>query len=328
MNSLNKKAQLDREEQRIHDAFSQISVDTDSLKRRMQNMNANQKRVVKRRARLSVAIAAMFILVIISGTVYAASGGLDHFISRFNPAFGALAIPPEVPAYAEDQGIRIEVIGAQQISNVVLAYLTIQDITGENRLTQYIFPDLEIYMDGQVVSTGGMSSRRLHFDRSTNTAYFEIKVLGDIGIPRLDNLEIGIDHINGNQFSGQLQRIVEGEWRIQVNTSEADNQTLIWTDIPAGDLHLDYISLSSLGIQVTGTHQWVTDPDAENFVRGWGDFQVEIELENRRRNIRPSGSGGGVGPDDFDFFFFVDAPVDMDAVSAVIVNGVRIPVAE
>lgn len=318
-------------------------------------MDMRQKRglkTAKRRARLSVAAAAILIFVAISGTVYAASGGLDQFLSRFNPAFGALAIPPVEPAYAEDQGIRIEIVGAQQINNVVLSYMTMQDTTGENRLSEYTWADLEIYMDGQVVSTGGMSTRRLHFDKATNTVYFEIRILGEIGIPRMELLEIGIHHINCNQSSrhvrrfpeaegtvetgtvyietieasGQVQRAVEGEWRIQVNTSEADNQVLIWTDIPAGDIHVEYMSLSPLGVQVVGTHLWVTDPSAADFDGGWRNFRIEIEVENRIRNIRPSSSGGGVGADDFDFFFFVDAPIDVPAVTAVIINGTRIPV--
>jgi len=309
---------LDKGEQRIHDAFSRINVDTDKLKRRMDTMEQSKARG---RIRLSVALAAALIVVMISATALAAGGGLEQFVSRFNPAFGDLAIPPVQLAYAEDQGIRIEVIGAQQIDNVVLAYVTMQDITGENRLSRYTWPDLEVTMEGEAIS-GPASYRRLHFDRANNTVYFEVIVVGNVGMPRADMLEIGARSISytgpGTAATGQIQTIAEGQWLAQVSTSDAGNRVLVWQDVPAGDFHIEHMSLSALGVQVMGNHAWDISLGG---MASWPE--VEIEVENRRRNIRPSGSGGGIDVDSFEAFFFVDTPLDVEAVTAVIVNGVR-----
>ena len=313
--------ELDSGERRIYDAFSQINVDTEKLKRRINSM---ERTTTKGRFRISVAFAAVLIFVTISITAFSATGGLEQFISRFNPAFGDIAIPPTQPAYAEDQGIRIEVIGAQQVGNVVLAYVTMQDITGENRLSRrYTRPDLEIRIDGQAIS-GASTSRPLHFDRASNTVYYEKIIVGDIGIPRADTLEIGATSIlyfgPSAAATGQIQTFAEGEWLVQVSTSDADNQVLVWADVPAGDVHIEYMSLSPLGVQITGSH----DVSMDIIMGGGGNPTVEIEVENRRRNIRPSGSGSGISEDWFDSFFFFDHPIDVEAVTGVIVNGVRL----
>ncbi|MCL2399818.1 MAG: hypothetical protein FWC91_08770 [Defluviitaleaceae bacterium] len=310
----NTNQEFDREEQRIYDAFSQIKVDKDKLKRRMEHM---EKKKVKRYSKFSVAAVVAFIFVTISATGYAASGGLDMFNSRFNPAFIDLVTAPTKPSYAEDQGIRLEVIGAQQVNSVVLLYLTMQDITDENRLTRYMWPDIEFYVDGQLSRGGGSSMNRLHFDQANNTSYFEMRIVGDIGIARAKTLELVGNSINCTQFSGQVQRPVVGEWKLQVNISEPNYQVLSWENVEAVDIHIEYMSLSPLGIQMKGTHEW----DA-HFHRLHP--RVEIELENRWFNIRPKGSSGGVGLDFFEFFFFTDAPIDVEAVTAVIINGVRV----
>ena len=307
---------FDKEEQQVYNAFSQINVDTEKLKRRI---NAIGQKPVKRFNRFSIAAAVFLVFVTLSATTYAATGGLDQFLSRFNPAFGALAIAPAEPAYAEDQGIRMEVVGAQQVNNVVLVYLTMQDITGENRLSRDTWPDLEIFMDGQAMHGPG-SSRILHFDRNSNTLYFERMIVGDIGIPKADTLEIGATSINytgpGTAATGQMQTFAEGEWKMQINTSDAGAKVVTWTDIPAGDLHIEYMSLTPLGVQIAAG--FINDIDSD-----WVP-QIEIEVEGRWRNIRPSGSGGGGLANDFEVFYFVNSPIDVEAVTAVIVNGTRI----
>jgi len=77
----------------------------------------------------SVVIVAAVLFCLTTVTVFAASGELGHFLSRFvNANFVEFAIPPQSPAYAEDQGIKIEAAGAQQIGPVVLLYITMQDV--------------------------------------------------------------------------------------------------------------------------------------------------------------------------------------------------------
>jgi len=313
---------LDREEQLIFDAFSQIEVDTDKLKKRMDNMEKKKKRLP---VRFSAVAAAVLIFMALSVTAYGASGGFEQFLARFNPEFGGLAIPLIEPAYAENEGIRMEIYGAQQFGNAVLVYLSMQDITGEDRLSIHTSPELEIYGDGESLSNGAQSSKRLYFNRATNTVYFEVRVVGDAGMPQLDTLEIVCVAIHcfdpSRDRGGQVYTLTSGEWRMEVNTSDTTDQVVTWTNIAITDAHIDYMSINPLGVQVNGSHSWE-----------WGEElrmspvpEVEIEVNNRRRNIRVFG-GGGMGPDCFDFFFHTDSPLDVDTVTAVIVNGERIAV--
>ena len=308
-------SKLDKDEQAIYNAFSQIEVNTDILKR---NVLMNQKGVAKKRVKLSVIMAAVLVFMALTATIYAATGGLDHFLSRFNPGFGEFAIAPLEPAYTEDQGIRLEVIGAQQIDHVVLVYVSIQDLSGDNRLTQYADPDIVIYVDGQAMN-GPHSSRRLNFESSTNTAYFEQLIVGEVGMPRSDTLELKARNIyNAGNYSGQLQILVEGYWDVQVNTSDLGIQPLIFTDVTIGDTYIDYMSLSPFGLQITGRHQWDMNDGRRPRLK------AAIELENRWPNIKMSSMAGGLSSEEFSFFSFADEPIDINKVTAVIINGHRI----
>ena len=307
---MSSNTKLNKEEQQIHDAFSQIKVDVDSLERKLENMS---HRNIRRPVRFSIVAAAILLFIAISGTVYATSGGLEQFLSRFNPNFGTFAIAPLEPAYAIDQDIRIEVVGAQQIGHVVLVYVSMQDMSGENRLTRHNRPDIEIYIHGHIMN-GPSSTRSLNFDRSTNTAYFEMIIVGEVGMPRADTLELAANSILCTQHSGQMQRLAEGNWRMTVNTSDAGIEPIVWTDISAGDIHIEYMSLGPFGLQIVGSGQF-----------GW-ENSIELELYNRRRNIRFDGSGGWRSDEGFGFFSFTNSPIDIDAVSALIIDGERVSI--
>ena len=269
----------------------------------------------------SIAVAAVLLLATAS-TIFAGAGGLEQFLARFNPNFGEFAIAPLYPAYAQDQGIRIEAVGAQQIGHVVLVYMTVQDTSGENRLTRHMSADLEIFVDGQFMN-GPSSGRRLNFDRTTNTMYFERIMVGEIDMPQAETIELRIGRIICTEHSGPIRTVLEGDWSMLVNTSDLEIRPLVWADIPGVNLHFDYISLSPFGLQMIGTHSYNTSE-----LRNFPTFEVEIELENRRRNIRPSGGSGGIGPDDFSFFSFLTAPIDLGAVTAILINGERISTSE
>lgn len=267
-------------------------------------------------------VAAAILLLATSTIIFAATtgGGLDQFLSRFNPSFGEFAIAPLYPAYTENQGIRIEAVGAQQIGAVVLVYVTLQDISGENRLTRHMIPDLEIYANGQIIN-GPRSSKRLNFDESTNTVYYEMRIAGEARMPRTDTLELIVRGIDCLEHDGQIRTPFRGEWLITVNTSYSI-QPITWTDIPAGRLHIEYMSLTPFGAQIVGTHSYGDNPGERSFPF----LDVRIELENRWRNVRLPGGGGGVWHDGFSFFISSNSPIDLDAVTAVIVNGERIQI--
>ena len=316
---------MDNLEQRIHDTLTKIEVDSEGFKERILTLNKPKK--IRRRFSFAAAIVAALV-VMSAGALYAVGGGLDNFLSRFNPAFGDIAIPPEEPAYVINEGIRMEVVGAQQIDNAVLVYLTLQDITGEERLSRDIWPDFAIFIDGKAVSGSG-DIRMLHFDRSNNTLYYEIRMMSYVDIPLADVLEVGAVSIDcfsetfpstatvteGDYESFTTRRLVDGEWRVFVNVSHGDNKVLTWTDTPAGVYFIERMTLSTLGLQILGTYHGDT---------AFSTRPVELELNNHRRNIRLYSGGGSFWADGFEVARWTDSPIDMDAVTAVIVDGVRL----
>jgi len=285
---------------------------------KMNTMESPTKRRRPSMRKLAAMIAAAVLILVTSTAIFATSGGLEQFLTRFNPNFGEFAIAPINPAYAIDQGIRIEVVGAQQIDNVLLLYTIMQDISGENRITRHMWPDIEFYVDGEIMSTGGGSGSWGHFDRATNTRYSERLLLGRDDMPKADTIELVINHIICTEHSGPMIRAFEGEWIITVNASDLGIQPIVWTDVPIGNMYIEQMSLSPFGLQITGSHSY----------GAWGFrshlLDISVEFENRWLNTRFSGMSGGIGENDFTLFSFANAPIDIDKVSAIIINGERI----
>ena len=128
---------FDRDEQDINDALSQITVDAGKLAGQVKRrLNEEIPRTAPCQVRWSMsAVAALALSVMLGVTAAAATlGGFDWFIEKFNPSFGEIVEPVE--AYCEDQGIRMEVIGAQKYDNMAVIYLSLQDVSGQNRLTE------------------------------------------------------------------------------------------------------------------------------------------------------------------------------------------------
>ncbi|MCL2404839.1 MAG: hypothetical protein FWC92_04745, partial [Defluviitaleaceae bacterium] len=186
---------IDRDEQRLKNAFSQITVDTQSLERKVRE-NMNIRKIVKptrlKRAGFIVA-ASIAIMLLISGTVYAANRGIfERFMERQNPIFGEVVTPVEM--YTVDQGIRVDVIAAQTFGYNAIIYLSVRDITGQNRVTQHanIIPWIDIPRDeNRFVGVGTFGAfEPLYFDAETNTAYFQIEVNDVTVIPNVFDLLI------------------------------------------------------------------------------------------------------------------------------------------
>lgn len=326
-----KNRDFDSTEKHVYRAMSDIKVDTDALRRRLSQKTAP---VGKRRLPLAAALVAVLILVALTATVGATGIGLPQFLSRFNPAFGDIAIPPGQPAYADRDGIRIEVVGAQQIANAVLLYMTAQDITGGGRLPADVWPDVEIYRNGEVVG-GASRTRRLHFDAAKNRVYFEKIIIGDLG-ERSDTLELvvhSLQHSGGRD--GQLQTVEvaldmdealaayepeDTSWRIVVNTSETADY-LVWHNIDAGDIFIETMVLTPMGLFIAATH----DGTRRFSFSDRSQLQVQVSSEGRRRNLRFEGGSGGGSQHAFSLSFFADIPIDVGAVTAIYVDGVRIP---
>jgi len=269
----------------------------------------------------TVAIVAS-VFAIVSMTAYGMVGGLEFFRTELEPSFIDLITAPMGSVYSEDQGIRLEVVGAERVNSVILLYLTMQDVTGENRLSVEHSPDIEIFMDHQEVSTGAKSSRRLHVDEETNTLYFEVQVHVDLDdMPDTEMLEVVARRIHDFTPSqdGRVQTLVEGEWQMEVATSDTYHPTITWTDVdlPDQDFHIDSMILNPFGVHLLGSHGLEQD-----------DFELDVRIEVNSERLNFFGAGGGIGVDDFDFFFNVSEPIRVEEVTAMIFNGYRIEVPE
>lgn len=197
---------IDMDEQHIHEMFSKITVDSSRLaelvKSRLHEDNADMRaRHRKRRTRSTVAAIALSFVLVTSATA-AALGNFDWFIERFNPDFGKIVEP--VGVYSEDEGIRMEVIAAQKYDNRAIIYLSLQDITGQNRLTEQTdFRDgFNVKMHSQTnegakggddVLSASMSWKQkvLYFNKDTNTIYYEFNITADPDTPLADPLQLG-----------------------------------------------------------------------------------------------------------------------------------------
>ncbi|MCD7948212.1 MAG: S-layer homology domain-containing protein [Oscillospiraceae bacterium] len=132
------------------------------------------------------------------------------FLQGLAPAFLDILVP--VQASCEDQGIRMELIGANQYGNMAVACLSLHDTTGENRVTENTD-----FMDGFYVSIGqaaasdttGYSWTRtlLDFDESTNTAYLEFLITADAGSRLSNTLALGTSLIYFDTLSYELEPI-------------------------------------------------------------------------------------------------------------------------
>jgi len=184
---------FDPEERRIHAAFSQIKVKHEGLAARVKRRIGEPPTHTPRRTRRVPLLVAALVILLISTTALAVGlNGFDRFMERFNPAFAEVVEP--VGAYSEDQGILMTVIGAQRFGNTALVYLSVQDVSGENRLTETMS-----FLDGFRIGapTGGVSwwQTILSFDEASNTAYFEFQATFDLGLPQTGPLEIGASRI-------------------------------------------------------------------------------------------------------------------------------------
>ena len=376
---------FDKQEQRIHEAFSQISVNTEEFKGKMRVIQPTK---IKHPIKFPKIAVATLILMVMSATAYAAMGGFDFIRSSFDSPFIDYAVEQLEPVYAEDQGIQLEVLAAEQIDDTILLYLTIQDVSGEHLFEPFhwdssthgammttrvdevdeytthgwsvayqnpdgyderfnfvggsAWPDWEIYIDGErTLAPGGGMGTIIHFDEETQTFYLEKIFSGfsGIDIPNMDILTLASDRIRinyhyeliGNADPSDSEafifydRIVRGDWTFSVNVSDIDHPVITWEGVTAsleeGDFHFDYIRLSPFGIRGTSTQCLSALFDNLDH---W--FQIEIEIEDGTNIIAGLGGGGNS-------FFWHASPltseeemIDVEAVTAIIINGYRIEV--
>ena len=206
-----------------------------------------QARSTVRFKRLATVAAAVVLLVTISTTALATMGGFDWFIQRFNPDFASVVEP--VMVYAEDEGIRITVIGAQNFDNMAIVYLSVQEMTDESRLTRNMdwWPGLIIFVD----AGGSGDQNLLYFDEVTRTAYLEVRINSDEILS--DPLTLRVDRINFGE--GRELVSILGNWELAVYTGDVASQNIVNMvyEVKLYDvLVTESFTLTPLGLSVTG----------------------------------------------------------------------------
>ena len=185
---------FDREERQIHAALSKIEVDSERLAERVKRrFDEPPLTYAPRRRKGGSLLAAALAILFVSAAALTIGLGRDA-LSPVEPeplTPNVIETPDPLINYAEDQGIRITVTGTERLDDRTIFYLSVQDVSGENRLTaQTSFMDgFRIWtMDGASLSHSSQRSLR-YFDESTNTAYFEFHIWADVPLP--DRLKIG-----------------------------------------------------------------------------------------------------------------------------------------
>jgi len=217
---------LDHDEKRLHNLFSQIPVDIKSLEMKVEeNMNKNLREAFKPtpRRKASVLVAAsLLIMLFVAGTVYAATGlgVFDRFITAQDPVFGDIVDPIEIAA--EVHGIRTEIIAAQHFAGTTIVYLSVQDVSGQNRLSSESRVFLNFNRSGLNGGTSG-SSDMMSFDATTNTAYFQAMSIqfGSLDYVKIDSITINFD--DGTWFSEPLTMPTSVRQNVPVLPMPGDN---------------------------------------------------------------------------------------------------------
>ncbi|MCL2560687.1 MAG: hypothetical protein FWE07_09390 [Turicibacter sp.] len=272
-------------------------------------------------------VAVIAGLLLLSATTYAVmmAEGLDFFRDELETTFIDLITTEMDPVYAEDQGIRFEVVGIERMNShansMVLLYFTMQDVTGQERFSLYgsQLSMMQFFMDDQEVLLSGMAGNTLYFDESTNTLYFEVQIRTFDTMPDGDVLEIVIDRISFGSFGGSDWDWVEtGEWRVEVAIGNADHPVVTVENIevpshsPERPFLYHDITVTPFGVHLTGT---------------WG-IPSEVLVEMNDGELVHFVSSGGSSGAGIDFFFTAAELIRVEEVAAVIFDGYRIAISE
>lgn len=241
---------FDMDEQNIYDIFSQIDVDSSDIVEQVKDRLHTEPLQITRKSSKGwtrpIAIAAMLSVALVVTATAAALGNFDWLMEKINPSFGNIVEP--VGIHSEDQGIRMEVIGAQKYDNRAIVYLSIQDITGQNRLTEKTeFRDglsvkTNIWKQGtnsgkdDTIELSSISWRQkmLYFDEDTNTIYYEFNIAADPNTSLADPLELGSFLIYFNERNYKDEPISISLMEIEVGETTSIEKSQIWggSDIP------------------------------------------------------------------------------------------------
>ena len=173
------------------------------------------KRPRKIRRTLVLAVAAAALLGVTA--LAAAMGGFDWLRETVDPPM--LDAVEEQGQSVTSNGIKLNVIAAQKYGDAALLYVSIQDTTGQGRVTEQTSP----YWGGLLV--GGRHTM-LYYDSATSTAVYQLRFgsLDELRLEKLlyspsrfDGATVDLDladlYLNGEQIPGTVDpRTTPPEW--------------------------------------------------------------------------------------------------------------------
>lgn len=302
-NDINKLFQkLGPKEDKKEELFNKImDRKDDKMKNNIKEITNKPNKNYKWWRRPMVGGIAMSLLLVVTATA-AVFGNFDWFMNKFNPEFKSIVKPVEI--YSEDQGIRMEVIGAQKYGNKAIVYLSLQDITGQNRLTEKTgFRDGFSAKMNSKAELSGMSWRQkvIHFNEDTNTIYYEFNITADADSPLADPLELGSFLISFDERKYEYEPINLDLGKIKDIETIPINENNIWggSNLP-DNLNL-FKNAMMPGDYATMPHgekdQWISNIGIIDgklhvqvgriFNKEFGSIDAMLSLKDEKGNIIP-----------------------------------------
>jgi len=303
---------------------------------------------------VAVLVAASFLVVTVSAYQL---GAFDSFIQRVNPPFADIILP--VMHYSEDQGIRITMLGAQRYERTAIVYLSVQDISGENRLTEdtSLFSlgdfdsDLRIYTGDGTSMPVGMGIDHLYFDENSNTKY--IQIILDTYSPLPDNLTLITNIVSLERdrcdVSFELNEVtITGEWKVTTNIESATfgiNVENLVFDAEGIIFEVESIAINSISINIKGRMNYDPNEMQDVYIVSESTlntpvpktlyeyrrfvYNIYMEVAGEIMDIVAGGRGtasGAAGFKEFDNTLNFKVPVDLNEVTAIIINNQRVSI--
>lgn len=229
---------FDREEaiiSRALDALEQ-NVETPDLMPGIEQRLGKKPR--RHRRALRAALIAAAAAVLLSATALAASlGAFDWLLETVNPAYGQLVEPVEESVTA--QGIKATLIAAQQYADRAVYYVSLQDVSGQGRVTGD-----EWFVPGE--ATDVMSSiipNRIYYDSESGTSVFEI-TSDSKGYTSFENEKVVLRLVDLYYHGTPIDTAMEG-FDLAAAVAAGENRGERYDDparMPDGELTVGYLA--------------------------------------------------------------------------------------
>lgn len=313
--------------------------------------NATEERIrlimkTKKRSVFSAVIAVILVSVIALGTLLVNAGdspaayyplvaetehtlpySAEETLQRINAPLAEIIEP--IFGYTEYQGVRMTLIGARRFNNELLIYLSLQDTTGENRITDttcfqgFSFGDMPAIglVPGNFSATT-IIYPQIYFDEETNMSYHKILLYVRTAVPNILTLTFSDILL---EDTGTATKVLKGNWQVTANMENLSNTPTqrITREIHVSNRIFTSFTLSPLGLQATG--HYLNDASLADFAGYNPQPNVYIETAHGLIPIRNFSSGRFHRNFEMQWLT-APAPLNMETVTAIILDGYRIPV--